>query len=93
MFIIFNADLFLYIGEIPTDENTSTPIFNGTIGEDDEPNPDILYSALNSDTIVGEVLNNFTYPIESVRITASVYDKNGLLAGTGETYTKIMPIR
>jgi hypothetical protein len=63
------------------------PIFNGTIGEDDEPNPDILYSALNSDTIVGEVLNNFTYPIESVRITASVYDKNGLLAATGETYT------
>jgi hypothetical protein len=73
--------------EITTDENTSTPKFNGTIGEDDEPNPDILYSALNSDTIVGEVLNNFTYPIESVRITASVYDKNGLLVATGETYT------
>jgi len=73
--------------EITTDENTSTPIFNGTMGEDDEPNPDILYSALNSDTIVGEVLNNFTYPIESVRITASVYDKNRLLAATGETYT------
>jgi hypothetical protein len=70
--------------EVTTDENISSPIFNGTISEDAEPRPDILYSALNSDTIVGEVLNNFTYPIELVHITASVYDKYGLIAATGE---------
>ena len=73
--------------EIPTDKNITSPNFNGTVGEDTEPKPDILYSALKSDTIVGEVLNNFTYPIESVLITASVYDKNGVIAATGDTYT------
>jgi hypothetical protein len=70
--------------ELTTDENISSPIFNRTVSEDAEPRPDILYSALYSDTIVGEVLNNFTYPIELVHITASVYDKNGLIAATGE---------
>jgi len=79
--------------EITIDENIPAPIFNGTIGEDDEPKPDILYSELKSDTIVGEVLNNFTYPIELVRITASVYDKNGLLAATGDTYTNDYQIK
>jgi hypothetical protein len=73
--------------EITTDKNISSPKFNGTISEDAEPKPDILYSALHSDTIVGEVLNNFTYPIEAVRITASVYDKNGVIAATGDSYT------
>jgi hypothetical protein len=73
--------------EITTDKNITSPNFNGTIGEDTEPKPDILYSALRSDTIVGEVLNNFTYPIEAVRITASVYDKNGVIAATGDSYT------
>jgi hypothetical protein len=72
--------------EVTTDENISSPIFNNSISEDAEPKPDILYSALNSDEIVGEVLNNFTYPIENVRITASVYDKNGVIAATGDTY-------
>jgi hypothetical protein len=70
--------------EVTTDKNISSPIFNRTVSEDAEPRPDILYSVLHSDTIVGEVLNNFTYPIELVRITASVYDKNGLIVATGE---------
>jgi hypothetical protein len=73
--------------EITTGENISSPKFNGTISEDAEPKPDILHSALHSDSIVGEVLNNFTYPIESVLITASVYDKNGVIAATGDTYS------
>jgi hypothetical protein len=72
--------------EVTTHEKISSPIFNSTVSQDSEPKPDILYSALHSDTIVGEVLNNFTYPIEDVRITASVYDKNGVLVATGETY-------
>ena len=70
--------------EVKTDENISSPMFNRTVSEDAEPRPDILYSALHSDTIVGEVLNNFTYPIELVHITASVYDKNGVIIATGE---------
>jgi hypothetical protein len=73
--------------EIPVGKNISSPKFNGTISEDAGPNPKILNSALRSDTIVGEVLNNFTYPIEDVRLTASVYDKNGLIAAIGTSYT------
>jgi hypothetical protein len=79
--------------EITTDENISTSIFNTTVSEDAEPKPDVLYSALNSDTILGEVQNNFTYPIDSVRITASVYDKNGVIAETGDTYTSDYQIK
>ena len=70
--------------EVTTGGNISSPIFNRTVSEDAEPRPDILYSALHSDTIVGEVLNNFTYPIELVHMTASVYDKNGVIIATGE---------
>jgi hypothetical protein len=73
--------------EIPAGKNISSPKFNGTISEDAGPNPKILNSALRSDTIVGEVLNNFTYPIEDVRLTASVYDKNDVIAATGTSYT------
>jgi hypothetical protein len=72
--------------EVTVDENVSTPISNSTQSEDAEPRPDILYSALNKDTIVGEVLNNFSYPIELVRITATVYDKNGIIIATGDKY-------
>jgi len=72
--------------EVTVDENMSTPTFNDTLSEDAEPRPDILYSALNKDTIVGEVLNNFSYPIELVRITATVYDKNGVIVATGDKY-------
>jgi len=72
--------------EVTVDENMSTPILNSTLSEDAEPRPDILYSALNKDTIVGEVLNNFSYPIELVRITATVYDKNGVIVATGDKY-------
>lgn len=79
--------------EIPTDKNVTSPNFNATIGEDTEPKPDILYSALKTNTIVGEVQNNFTYPIESVLITASVYDKNGVIAATGDTYTSDYQIK
>jgi hypothetical protein len=70
--------------EITTDEKITPLIFNETKSEDAQPRPNILYSALNKGTIVGEVLNNFSYPIELVRITATVYDKNGLIAATGE---------
>lgn len=52
--------------EITTDENITPPIFNETKSEDSQSRPDILYSALNKDTVVGEVLNNFSYPIELV---------------------------
>ena len=72
--------------EVTVDKNVSTPISNNTLSEDAEPRPDILYSALNKDTIVGEVLNNFSYPIELVRITATVYDKNGVIVATGDKY-------
>jgi hypothetical protein len=72
--------------EVTVDENMSTPTFNDTLSEDAEPRPNILYSALNKDTIVGEVLNNFSYPIELVRITATVYDKNGVIVATGDKY-------
>ena len=36
---------------------------------------------------MGKVLNNFTYPIESVQVTASVYDKNGGIIVTDYSYT------
>ena len=72
--------------EVTVDENMSTPKFNDTLSEDAEPSPDILYSALNKDTIVGEMLNNFSYPIELVRITVIVYDKNGVIVATGDKY-------
>lgn len=73
--------------EITADKNITPPNFNGTISEDAEPKLDILHSALHSNSIVGEVLNNYTYPIEAVRITASVYDKNGVIVATGDSYT------
>lgn len=79
--------------EITTDQNITSPIFNKVISEDAEPRPDILYSALRTDTIVGEVLNNFSYPIDLVRITASVYDKNGVIAATGDTYVNDYQIK
>lgn len=70
--------------EVRPDEHLSSPLFNKTVSQEVEPKPHILYSALHSGTIVGEVLNNFTYPIEDVRITATAYDKNGLPVATGE---------
>jgi hypothetical protein len=72
--------------EVTVDENRSNPTFNGTPSEDAEPKPDILYSKLHKDTIVGEVLNNFTYPIELVRITATVYGNDGVIVATGDKY-------
>jgi hypothetical protein len=79
--------------EITTGKNYSKPMFNETTSEVAEPKPDILYSALNKGTVIGEVQDNFTYPIELVRITASVYDKNGLLIATGDTYTSDYQIK
>ena len=32
------------------------------------------------------MLNNLGYPIELVRITATVYDKNGVIVATGDKY-------
>lgn len=72
--------------EIRTDKVLEFPIFNETQSEHPLLAPKILYSALNNDTIVGEVINNFSYPIELVRITATVYDKNGIITATGEKY-------
>lgn len=72
--------------EITTDKVLEFPIFNDTQSEQSLLAPKILYSALNNDTLVGEVLNNFSYPIELVRITATVYDKNGIITATGEKY-------
>jgi hypothetical protein len=72
--------------EITTDKVLELPIFNETQTEHSLHTPEILYSALNNDTIVGEVLNNFSYPIELVRITATVYDKNGIITATGDKY-------
>jgi hypothetical protein len=86
--------LYSYIGlnwtfaqiEVTTDEKITPPIFNETKSQDAQPRPNISYSALNKDTIVGEVLNNFSYPIELVRITATVYDKDGIIVATGDKY-------
>lgn len=72
--------------EITTDKVLEFPIFNETQTEQPLAAPKILYSALNNDTIVGEVLNNFSYPIELVRVTATVYDKNGIITATGDKY-------
>jgi hypothetical protein len=72
--------------EITTDKVLEFSIFNETQTEQPPLTPKILYSALNNDTIVGEVLNNFSYPIELVRITAIVYDKNGIITATGDKY-------
>ncbi|HZA69111.1 MAG TPA: hypothetical protein VE548_05370 [Nitrososphaeraceae archaeon] len=72
--------------EITTDKLLELPIFNETQTEQSLIAPKILYSALNNDTIVGEVLNNFSYPIELVSITATVYDKNGIITATGDKY-------
>src|SRR5438093_13248103 len=58
--------------EVTTGGNISSPIFNRTGSADADTTPEILYSALHSDTIVGAVLNNFTYPIQLVHITTSV---------------------
>lgn len=72
--------------EITTDKVLEFPIFNETQIEQPLLAPKILYSALSNDTLVGEVLNNFSYPIELVRITATVYDKNGIITATGDKY-------
>lgn len=79
--------------EITTDEKITPLIFNETKSEDAQPRPNILYSALNKDTIVGEVLNNFSYPIELVRITATVYDKNDVIVATGDKYVNDYQIK
>jgi len=71
--------------EVSVNENLLTP-FENTLSENAVPAPDILYSKLNDDSIVGEVQNNFSYPIEQVRLTATVYDKNGVIVATGDKY-------
>jgi hypothetical protein len=72
--------------EITTDDKLSPPIFNETENQDVQPSLDILYSVLKKDTIVGEVLNNYSYPIELVRVTATVYDRGGVIVATGDKY-------
>lgn len=72
--------------EITTDEKITLPNFNETENQGAEPSLDILYSALDKNTLIGEVSNNLSYPIEQVRITATVYDKNGVIVATGDKY-------
>jgi hypothetical protein len=85
--IVFNYPSNLHAQvEITTDKVLEFPIFNETLTEEPLFTPKILYSSLSNDTIVGEVLNNFSYPIELVRITAIVYDKNGIITATGDKY-------
>jgi hypothetical protein len=85
--IVFNYTSNLHAQvEITTDKILEFPIFNETQTEEPLFTPKILYSSLSNDTIVGEVLNNFSYPIELVRITAIVYDKNGIITATGDKY-------
>jgi len=75
--------------EITTNETLKPPLSNITSNittMSSQPSPNILYSSLNNDTIVGEVLNNFSNPIELVRITATAYDKNGVITATGDSY-------
>ena len=77
--------------EVTTDTESSVPVFNETFSESDEPKPVIsnskLFTNSFSSSIVGEVLNNFTYPIESVQVSASVYDKNNIIIATDSSYT------
>ncbi|HEY7695591.1 MAG TPA: hypothetical protein VH797_05815 [Nitrososphaeraceae archaeon] len=85
--IVFNYPSNLHAQvEITTDKVLEFPIFNETLTEEPLFTPKILYSSLSNDTIVGEVLNNFSYSIELVRITAIVYDKNGIITATGDKY-------
>lgn len=72
--------------EISTDEKITSPIFNQSQNQGTQPSLNVLYSALEKDTIVGEVLNNLSYPIEQVRITATVYDKDNVILATGDKY-------
>lgn len=85
---IFSSNINLTFAqiEINTDENLVPLIANATQTEGAQPRPNILYSSLSNDSIVGEVVNNFSYPIELVRITATVYDKNGVVTATGDKY-------
>jgi hypothetical protein len=86
-FFFFTSSLTSAQIEVSVNENLSTPSFNNTLSENAVPGPDILYSKLNEDSIVGEVQNNFSHPIEQVRLTATVYDKNGVIVATGDKYT------
>jgi hypothetical protein len=86
LFPLYDVNLTFAQIEITTDEKLSPPIFNETENQGIQPSLDILYSVLNKDTIVGEVLNNYSYPIELVRVTATVYDKDGVIVATGDKY-------
>jgi hypothetical protein len=70
--------------EISTDEKITSPLFNQSQNQGTQPSLDVLYSALQKDTMVGEVFNNLSYPIEQVRIAATVYDKDNVILATGD---------
>jgi hypothetical protein len=58
-----------------------------------QPHLAIMNSAIYNDIaeqshIFGEVLNNFTYPISSVRVYAAVYDGSGNVTATNYAYTQ-----
>jgi hypothetical protein len=73
--------------EISTDEKITSPLFNQSQNQGGtQPSLEVLYSALDRNTIVGEVKNNLSYPIEQVRVTATLYDKNGVIVATGDKY-------
>lgn len=72
--------------EISTDEKIISPISNQSQNQGTQPSLDVLYSALDRNTIVGEVKNNLSYPIEQVRVTATVYDKEGVIVAMDDKY-------
>ena len=43
--------------------------------------------------IVGQVQNNFTFPIQFVQITGTVYDSSHQLVSTSDTYTNVDELR
>lgn len=48
-----------------------------------------IYKGISKQShIFGEVLNNFTYPISSVRVYAAVYDDSGNVTATDYAYTR-----
>lgn len=79
------------------DEIDSTSDFNETKSYVDESDLKVSKSSLIissfSSSIVGEILNNFSFPIGSIQVIASVYDNSDNLIATGDTYTDLDELR
>ena len=74
--------------EITTDESSLIP--NQTQRSSQEPTPIVLNTAIWNNhlgsSIAGEILNNFSTPIKSPQVSTSVYDKNGIIIATANSY-------